>query len=48
MGLKTTKKVGLKKINLSEQNRLVYRIKGDKIIILNIYDTRQDPVKIDF
>ena len=48
IGLKSTKKVGLRKINLSKQNMLVYRIKEDKIIILNIYDTRQDPVKIDF
>lgn len=48
IGIISVKKEGFRKLILSKHNMLVYRIKEDKIILLNIYDTRQDPVKIDF
>jgi len=30
---------------ITRHNRLYYKIKGDKIIILNMYDTRMNPKK---
>ena len=47
MGIASEKKNGMRKLILSKQNMLVYRIKENKIIMLTIYDTRQDPIKID-
>lgn len=47
IGIKSNKKPGLYKLIISSQNMLAYRIKGSRIIVLNIFDTRQDPVKID-
>ena len=48
IGMKSEKRKGLRKLILSSQNMLVYRIKEHRIILLDIYDTRQDPIKIDY
>ena len=47
MGKSSAKKPGMKKLVLTKHNMLVYRIKEDKIILLNIYDTRWDSIKIE-
>ena len=33
---------------ISRHNRMYYKIKGDKVIILNMYDTRRNPKKSSF
>jgi plasmid stabilization system protein ParE len=47
MGVESRKRKGMRKLLLSPQNMLVYRIKGKRIILLQIYDTRQNPMRID-
>ncbi len=47
IGVSSKKKSDLRKFVLTQHNMLVYRIRVKRIILLNIYDTRQDPVKID-
>ncbi|HEX8529631.1 MAG TPA: type II toxin-antitoxin system RelE/ParE family toxin [Cytophagales bacterium] len=41
IGSESEQKKGLRKLILSPHNTLVYRIKGDVIILLTIYDNRQ-------
>jgi plasmid stabilization system protein ParE len=48
IGLRSQKKPDLRRIILSQQNILIYRQKGNKIIIVNIFDTRQNPDKMKF
>jgi len=35
----------IRSFQLTKQTRVFYRIKGERIIILNLFDVRQDPVK---
>lgn len=44
LGQCSEKNKALRKYILSKQNILIYRIKGDRIILLNIYDTRQESI----
>jgi plasmid stabilization system protein ParE len=39
----TTSKQDVRSILITKHNRLFYRISGNKIIILNLYDTRMHP-----
>lgn len=39
-------KPGYNKYVITKHNTLYYRVKKDEIIVLNIYDTRQNPQKI--
>ncbi len=41
IGSESNKKKGLRKLVLSPHNTLIYRIKGNVIILLTIYDNRQ-------
>jgi len=47
-GITSRKKVGLKKMLITEKNLLVYQYFKDYILIVNIYDTRVNPKKIDY
>jgi plasmid stabilization system protein ParE len=47
IGAESQKKPGRRKLLLTPHNLLAYRIHKDKISILNIYDTRQNPTKTD-
>jgi len=47
-GLKSFKRPGYMKFLLTEHNTLYYRLKNNKLIIINIYDNRQNPDKIKF
>jgi plasmid stabilization system protein ParE len=42
---KTTAKVNARSILITPHNRIVYKISGDKIIIITMYDTRMNPKK---
>lgn len=44
IGLPTTRK-DVRSILVTKHNRLFYKISGDKIIVLNFYDTRINPKK---
>ncbi len=35
----------IRSIHAGKHNRVYYKIKGDKIIVLNMYDTRMNPKK---
>ena len=39
---------GIRKSVLTKQNTLFYREKNDRIEIIRLFDTRQDPTKLDF
>ncbi len=45
IGTASNKKRGVRQILITRHNRLFYRISGDKIILLDFFDTRQDPSK---
>ena len=42
------KKIKVRKCVLTKHNTLFYRVRRDAIEILRIYDTRQDPDKLEF
>ncbi len=44
-GIISTKTPSVRSVFITYQNRLFYRIKGGKIEILNLYDTRMNPAK---
>ncbi len=44
-GLGSKKDKSIRSIVLTKHNRLYYRIKNEKIEVLNIFDTRQNPEK---
>jgi plasmid stabilization system protein ParE len=44
-GIISTKIPSVRSVFITYQNRLFYRIKGEKIEILNLYDTRMNPAK---
>ena len=45
VGILSTKVEGIRGLLITRHNRMYYKIKGDKIIILNRYDTRVKPKK---
>lgn len=45
-GKASQKQPTLRKLVLTPQNTLIYRIKGEKVIVLKIYDTRQNESNI--
>ena len=45
IGLLSTKVKGIRGLLITRHNRLYYKIKGKKVIILNMYDTRINPGK---
>lgn len=44
-GIRSAKAPDVRSVLITYQNRLFYRIKGRRIEILNLYDTRMDPGK---
>ncbi len=44
-GTTSKKKRGVRQILVTRHNRLFYRIIGSRIILLDFFDTRQDPEK---
>ena len=40
-----TSKANVRSLLITKHNRLVYKVSGNKIIILNMYDTRMNPKK---
>ena len=47
-GIASRKMPSVRSVFITYQNRLFYRIKGQKIEILNLYDTRMNPRKNPF
>lgn len=45
LGLSSKKEQGVRSIVITKHNKLFYRISPDKIEILTIFDTRQNPEK---
>jgi plasmid stabilization system protein ParE len=45
MGMASMKDQSIRSIKVSKHNRLYYRIKDEKLILLNIFDLRQHPDK---
>jgi plasmid stabilization system protein ParE len=45
MGAQSTKVKDIRGLLVTRHNRLYYKIKDDKVIILNMYDTRLNPKK---
>jgi plasmid stabilization system protein ParE len=48
LGRASTKEPSIRSIILTKHNKLYYRVSGDAIEILNIFDTRQDSPKNKF
>lgn len=45
LGAPSEKVTGVRGILVSKHNKLFYKIKGNQVIILNIYDTRINPTR---
>lgn len=45
IGMESKKKKGVRQILITRHNRLYYRVVDNKIILLDFFDTRQDPDK---
>lgn len=45
LGTLEIREKNLRGFQLTKQTRVFYRIKGDRIIILTLFDSRQDPSK---
>jgi plasmid stabilization system protein ParE len=45
IGIRSEKQIEIRSILVSNYNRLYYRVEENKIVVLNIFDTRQDPSK---
>ena len=45
VGIASAKYPHIRSIVITKHNKLYYRMRADKIEILNIFDTRQDPAK---
>ena len=43
IGIRSEKHTNIRSISLTKHNRLYYRIETNKLVVLNIFDTRQDP-----
>lgn len=44
-GISSTRIDGVRSVFITRHNRLYYKVKGKKIIVLNMYDTRINPKK---
>jgi plasmid stabilization system protein ParE len=47
MGTGSEKKLGLRKVLITEHNYMLYRILNEQLIILDFIDTRQEPATND-
>ena len=45
IGAPSRKVNDIRGILITRHNKMYYKIKGDKVIILNMYDTRMNPLK---
>ncbi len=45
IGTASNKKSGVREILVTRQNKLFYRIIDNRIILLDFFDTRRDPIK---
>lgn len=45
IGLQSVKESSVRSILLTKHNRMYYRIEGNKLVVLSVFDTRQDPAK---
>jgi plasmid stabilization system protein ParE len=45
LGIRSEKQTEIRSISLTKYNRLYYKVNEDKLIVLNIFDVRQDPNK---
>ena len=48
IGTRSSKVKDVRGLLITRQNKLYYKIKGNKIIILNMYDTQIDPRKMPY
>ena len=48
IGIKSDVFQSVRSISAGKQNRIYYRIEGNKLIVLNMYDTRINPIKNQF
>jgi plasmid stabilization system protein ParE len=48
VGINSLTKKGYKRFVLSHHNSIIYRVKNNRIIILNVHDNRQNPRKSKF
>ena len=44
-GISSSKIEGIRSVFITRHNRLYYKVKGKKVIVLNMYDTRMNPKK---
>lgn len=44
-GISSEKIDGVRSVFITRHNRLFYKVKGKKVIVLNMYDTRMNPKK---
>jgi len=44
-GISSEKIQGIRSVFITRHNRLYYKMKGKKVIVLNMYDTRMNPKK---
>lgn len=45
IGAASTKEKGIRGILITRHNKMYYKIAGNKVVILNMYDTRMNPKK---
>lgn len=45
IGIKSEKRAGVRQILITRHNKLFYRLRGNTILLLDFFDTRQDPDK---
>jgi len=48
IGRASDKDPSIRRIVITKHNLLFYEIENDEIVILNIFDTRQDPIKTPY
>ena len=44
-GISSERIEGVRSVFITRHNRLYYKVKGKKVIVLNMYDTRMNPKK---
>lgn len=44
-GISSERVEGVRSVFITRHNRLYYKVKGKKVIVLNMYDTRMNPKK---
>lgn len=48
IGAASTKVKGVRGILITRHNKMYYKVVGNKVVILNMYDTRMNPKKIPY